>query len=96
MVKSDLVQALVERHRDLPRESLEVLVSCAFESMAGALLKGEDIEIRGFGSFKVKHRGPRWARNPRNGRLVFQPARRIIHFKAGQEMKELIQTLRGD
>lgn len=96
MVKSDLVQALIERHRDLPMESLEVLVSCAFESMAGALAKGENLEIRGFGSFKVKHRDPRWARNPRNGRLVFQPARRIIHFKAGKEIKELIQTRRRD
>jgi integration host factor subunit beta len=62
--------------------------------MAGALVKGENVEIRGFGSFKVKHRDPRWARNPRNGRLVFQPARRIIHFKAGKEIKELVQACR--
>jgi integration host factor subunit beta len=96
MVKSELVQALAERHPDLPFETLEMLVSLAFEAMAEALVKGKNIEIRGYGSFRVKHQNPKWARNPRNGKLVFQPAHRVVHFKAGKEVKELIQTHRRD
>jgi integration host factor subunit beta len=94
MVKSELIQALAKRNQDLPFDSLELLVSLAFETMAEMLVNRNDIEIRGFGSFRVKQQNSRWARNPKNGQLVFQPVHRVIHFKAGKEVKELIHNHR--
>ena len=52
--------------------------------------QGEKVELRGFGSFRLRHRGPHSARNPRTGALVDVPSKRIAYFKAGKELKELI------
>lgn len=92
MVKAELVQALAQRYPDLPPEVAESVVNLAIEAMADALANGEDIEIRGFGSFRIKRQNPKWARNPRSGELVFKSARNSIHFKAG---KEILQKIRS-
>jgi integration host factor subunit beta len=54
------------------------------------LNKGEKIELRGFGSFRVRGRGARRGRNPKTGEPVNIPAKRVPYFKAGKELKELI------
>lgn len=92
MVKSDLVKMLTERYPELPPQASELIVTLSFEAMADGLAAGESLEIRGFGSFKIKRQKPRWARNPRSGETVFQSSRNTIHFKPGKEIRERIQS----
>ena len=65
----------------------EVMVNAVFESLADALRRGERIEIRGFGSFVVKHREARDGRNPRTGKRVAVAAKRVPFFKVGKELR---------
>ena len=63
--------------------------------MADALIKDERIEIRGFGSFNLRHRLPRIARNPKTGEPINSPAKVVVHFKPGKEMKDRVDATRG-
>ena len=62
--------------------------------MANALVQGERIEIRGFGSFDLRRRPPRIARNPKTGEAVNLPAKVAIHFKPGMEMRNRVNAVR--
>jgi integration host factor subunit beta len=66
------------------------LVEIVFESIIETLNQGEKIELRGFGSFRVRERGARRGRNPKTGDPVSIPAKRVPYFKPGKELKELI------
>ncbi|HKZ03039.1 MAG TPA: HU family DNA-binding protein, partial [Pyrinomonadaceae bacterium] len=63
-----------------------------FESIIDTLNQGEKIELRGFGSFRVRERGARRGRNPKTGDPVSIPAKRVPYFKPGKELKELINV----
>jgi integration host factor subunit beta len=54
--------------------------------------KGEKIELRGFGNFKLKTRNPRKARNPRTGESVDVPAKKVLHFKPGKELRDMLNS----
>ena len=90
MTRSELVTSVVERLPYLTHKDAEIIVDRIFDSMVEALAQGERIEIRGFGSFAVKHRDPREGRNPRTGETVHIPAKRLPHFKLGKELYERI------
>jgi integration host factor beta subunit len=87
MTKRDLIEAVIERYPGYSRRDAEVIVNSVFESMADALRNGSRIEIRGFGSFIVKQRQAREGRNPKTGRVVSVPAKRVPFFKVGKELK---------
>ena len=89
MTKAELVEA-VSKVSDLTRKHSEVIVDAVFSSIIDALHKGEKIELRGFGSFRVRRRDSRTGRNPKTGAGVLVPAKRVPHFKAGKELRELI------
>jgi integration host factor subunit beta len=89
MTKADLVED-VARATELPRKDSEVIVEEIFENIIQALKSGEKIELRGFGSFRVRQREARRGRNPKTGAPVDIPAKRIVYFKSGKELKELI------
>ena len=89
MTKAELVDA-VSKVSDLTRKHSEVIVDAVFSSIIDALHKGEKIELRGFGSFRVRRRDSRTGRNPKTGAGVLMPAKRVPHFKAGKELRELI------
>ena len=89
MTKAELVDA-VSKVSDLTRKHSEVIVDAVFSSIIDALHKGEKIELRGFGSFRVRRRDSRTGRNPKTGAGVLVPAKRVPHFKAGKELRELI------
>src|SRR5918998_6175533 len=89
MTKADLVED-VARAAELTKKDAEQLVEIIFESIIDALNKGEKIELRGFGSFRVRQRGARKGRNPKTGDPVDIPAKRVPYFKPGKELKELI------
>jgi len=91
MTKSELIDAVAQRTK-ITKSRAEQVVNCVFESMTDALAKGEGIEIRGFGSFTVRHYKPYNGRNPRTGRPVPVPTKRLPFFKVGKELKELVNT----
>jgi integration host factor subunit beta len=74
----------------LTKKDAERLVEIVFESIIETLNQGEKIELRGFGSFRVRERGARRGRNPKTGAPVDIPAKRVPYFKPGKELKELI------
>ncbi len=89
MTKADLVED-VARASELTKKDAERLVEIVFESIIETLNHGEKIELRGFGSFRVRERGARRGRNPKTGDPVSIPAKRVPYFKPGKELKELI------
>ena len=89
MTKAELVEE-VARAAELTKKDAERLVEIVFESVIETLNQGEKIELRGFGSFRVRARGARRGRNPKTGAPVDIPAKRVPYFKPGKELKELI------
>ena len=89
MTKADIVEQ-VSREAEMTKKDAEQLVEIVFDSIVGSLNKGEKIELRGFGSFRVRERNARKGRNPKTGAAVSIPAKRVAYFKPGKELKELI------
>ena len=87
MTKAELVEE-VARAAELNKRDAEVIVETVFDSIIGALHSGEKVELRGFGSFRTRERGPRRGRNPKTGEPVDVPAKRVPYFKPGKELKE--------
>lgn len=87
MTKAELVEE-VARAAELNKRDAEVIVETVFDSIIGALHKGDKVELRGFGSFRTRERGPRRGRNPKTGEPVDVPAKRVPYFKPGKELKE--------
>lgn len=93
MTKSELIEAIAARG-ELTKARAELVVSCVFDGMTAALLRGDGIEIRGFGSFTVRPYKPYDGRNPRTGEHVQVAAKRLPFFKVGKELKELVNESR--
>jgi|ERR1043166_999936 integration host factor subunit beta len=89
MTKAELVEDVADA-AELTKKDAERLVEIVFESIIESLNQGEKIELRGFGSFRVRERGARRGRNPKTGDPVNIPAKRVPYFKPGKELKELI------
>lgn len=91
MTKAELVEE-VARVSELTKKHSEIIVNTVFESIVSALQKDQKIELRGFGSFRIRQRRSRQGRNPKTGDKVNVPAKRIPYFKPGKELKELINS----
>jgi integration host factor subunit beta len=89
MTKAELVEE-VSRVSDLTKKHSEVIVDTVFRSIVDALHRGEKIELRGFGSFRLRRREPRKGRNPKTGDRVDVPPKQVPYFKPGKELKDLI------
>src|SRR5262249_28557871 len=87
MTKRDLIDEVVKLFPRFSRRDAEVIVNEVFDSLTQALVRGERIEIRGFGSFVVKQRQAREGRNPKTGALVPVHAKRVPFFKVGKELR---------
>ena len=94
MTKADLVEK-VTALGDLTRRDGEVIVETIFGSVIGALQSGDKIEIRGFGSFRIRQRNPRIGRNPKTGARVEVPAKKVPYFKPSKELRDLVNPGRG-
>ena len=90
MTRSDLVEELAERFRQLTHKDAESAVKAILDAMSEALVRGHRIEIRGFGSFSINRRPPRMGRNPRSGESVAIPEKRVPHFKPGKALREAL------
>lgn len=89
MTKADLVE-IVAKEADMTKKDVEQLVEIIFDSIVSTLNNGEKIELRGFGSFRVRQRNARKGRNPKTGEPVDIPAKRVAYFKPGKDLKEII------
>jgi len=87
MTKRNLIEEVARLHPRFSRRDAEVIVNTIFQSMAEELEGDGRIEVRGFGSFVVKHRRAREGRNPKTGRPVEVDAKRVPFFKVGKELK---------
>jgi integration host factor subunit beta len=87
MIKSELVQRIVSQNPHLYQRDIENIVSAILDEMVEALRRGDRVELRGFGSFSAKLRGPRQGRNPRTGAVVAVGRKAIPAFKTGKEMR---------
>src|SRR5438876_9856190 len=91
LTKADLIEEVL-RITELPREESETIVETIFDSIIGALQKGEKIEIRGFGSFRTRERRGRVGRNPKTGENVEVPAKKIPYFKPSNDLKDVVNN----
>jgi nucleoid DNA-binding protein len=89
MTKAELVEKIAEK-TGLTRTDVAVIVDGFLDAIKQAMKEGNNIEIRGFGTFKIKSRKARKARNPRTGEEVPVPDRIVPVFKPSNEFKELI------
>lgn len=92
MTKSELIEAVAAKVSNFSRKDIEVIVDTLFDSMSTSLSKGDKVEIRGFGSFKIKEREGRQGRNPKSGENIFIESKRVPFFKAGKEIRERINN----
>jgi integration host factor subunit beta len=101
MTKTELIKKVSERV-EIPPTAAKVNVRTIFDAMSESLEKGERIEIRGFGSFVVRNYGGYKGRNPKTGKIVDVPSKKLPYFKVGREMKKLVnkgaenQSMKGD
>ena len=89
MTKADLVEEVVKAS-SVSKKHAEIIVNTVFSSIIEALQRDDKIELRGFGSFRVRRRRSRQGRNPKTGDRVEVPEKRIPYFKPGKELKDLI------
>src|SRR5207248_6892255 len=89
MTKAELGDE-VARVVQLTKKQAETIVNIVFDSIVESLRSGQKIELRGFGSFRLRNRKSRTGRNPKTGEKVEVPSKKIPYFKPGKELKELI------
>jgi len=89
MTKSQVVARLAELSR-IPKTRAEAFVNVFFEAVAGAMKRGEKVEIRGFGSFSVRQYGSYTGRNPKTNETVQVRPKRLPFFRSGRELRERI------
>lgn len=90
MTKTDLIERVSMKTTILTKKQTEIVVNMLFDSIKEALASGDKIEIRGFGSFRIRARRNREGRNPKTGQSVEVPQKKVPFFKAGKELKELV------
>ena len=92
MTKTELIKTVAER-ADISQKLARKVVNGVFESMKHSLLDEDRIELRGFGSFHVRHYDAHEATNPKTGKTIEVGPRKSIHFKVGKELKRRVDTL---
>ena len=95
MTKSDLIARLAARYPQLVAKDADLAVKTILDAMTLSLSEGQRIEIRGFGSFNIRHHAPRVGRNPKTGETIDLPKKVVIHFKPGKEIRDRVDAARG-
>lgn len=92
MTKSELIDRVAARQHGCTAKETEAAVNALLEHMVESLIEGERVEVRGFGSFSLHHRGARTGRNPKTGESVDLDAKRVPHFKPGKELRDRVNA----
>lgn len=88
MIKSELVQRVAAQTPHLYVRDVEIVVNAILDEITEAMMRGDRVELRGFGAFSVKSRPSRVGRNPRTGEQVHVDEKHVPFFKTGKEMRE--------
>ena len=91
MTKADLIDELA-KVSNLTKKESETIVNTVFENITEALVKGDKVELRGFGSFRIRQRNARKGRNPKTGTSVSVPEKRVPFFKVGKRLREHVNA----
>ena len=94
MNKSELIEALAEK-TNMPIREAGSITNTLIETMTNALVNGEAIEIRGFGSFVVKEYNSYTGRNPKTGQKIKVSPKKLPFFKVGKELRERVNSKAG-
>src|SRR5436309_5051478 len=94
MTKAELVEEVASQS-DLTKKDAEVIVQTVLDSITNSLQRGEKIELRGFGSFRIRNRSSRQGRNPKTGTGVSVPAKKVLTSNPGKELKTLTTLYAG-
>jgi integration host factor subunit beta len=89
MTKADIVKILAEQV-GLTRREAATTLGVVLDGIVGALVGGDKVELRGFGSFRTRRRQPRQGRNPRTGTKVAVPAKVVPYFKPGKQLRGML------
>ena len=89
MTKAELVEKVANKIK-LTKKQTEVIVNTVFQSITDSLSEGNKVELRGFGSFRIRERNARVGRNPKSGEKVDVPAKKVPFFKPGKELRALV------
>ena len=89
MNKTELIASVAQKS-DLTKNDAEKAVKAVFEAVSETLKKGDKVQIIGFGTFEVRARKAREGRNPRNNEVIKIPASKTPAFKAGKQLKDLV------
>ncbi|ACB28296.1 HU family DNA-binding protein [Methylobacterium radiotolerans] len=92
MIRSELVARIAAKNPHLYARDVEAIVATILKTMTTALVRGDRIELREFGTFTVRHHRARIARNPRSQAVVTVPAKGRVAFKPSKAMRELLQA----
>lgn len=90
MIKADLINK-ISKEMDISKQEAETGVNLFFQTIKEAIEKGEEIELRGFGSFRFRQREARTGRNPRTGESVSVPPKKVLYFKPSKHLKNVIK-----
>lgn len=90
MTKAELIDKITELKPQFTRKQVEAIVNIVLDGIKDALSREDKVEIRGFGSFRIRYRRAKEGRNPKTGETVSVPPKKVPFFKAGKEMRELV------
>ncbi|BDD85772.1 HU family DNA-binding protein [Desulfofustis limnaeus] len=93
MNKSELIEALAQ-DIGVPHREAAAITNTVIDTMTEALARGESIEIRGFGSFVIKHYGSYEGRNPKTGKKIKVSPKKLPFFKVGKDLREQVNSKR--
>ncbi len=91
MTKANLIEELA-KVANLTKKDSETIVDTVFDTITEALAKGDKVELRGFGSFRIRQRRARRGRNPKTGASINVPPKRVPFFKVGKELRQLVNA----
>ena len=89
MTKAELVEKVASQI-NLTKKQTEVVVNTVYSCITDSLAEGKKVELRGFGRFRIRQRNARVGRNPKSGQKVDVPSKKVPFFKAGKELRELV------
>jgi integration host factor subunit beta len=90
MTRAELIERLAQKQPHLTVSDIEFAVKAMLDQITATLVRGDRVEIRGFGCFSIRRRDPRAARNPRTGEQVALGERYVPFFRAGKELRERV------
>ena len=94
MTKSELIEALAKKQPHLALKDVDLAVDCIIEHMCQALIANDRMEVRGFGVFSLHYHPSRVGRNPKTGESLKLPAKYLLHFKPGKELRGRVDESR--